>query len=132
MGLDMFLMKRDKIRPSNDFISNYGEEIMYWRKANQIRQWFVNHIEEFNSGDNGEKYIISKQLLEDLVDDISIVLNDRNRAVDLLPTSSGFFFGSQDYDEFYFDCLEMTKEELKDIITDFDWENEEIYYIESW
>lgn len=51
----------------------------------------------------------------------------------LLPTQSGFFFGSLDYDEYYFDCVADTIS----IITEALNENTEnhrssIYYSSSW
>lgn len=38
----------------------------------------------------------------------SAVLADHNKAEELLPTGSGFFFGGTDYDEYYFQDLEET------------------------
>ena len=38
MGLDMYLFKRNK--KTNEEV----QEIMYWRKANQIRRWFENEL----------------------------------------------------------------------------------------
>ena len=61
MGLDMFL--RDK---KNNI------ELIYWRKANQIRKWFVEHLENFDFDDNLGHYDVSKEVLENLADDIEL------------------------------------------------------------
>ena len=95
-------------------------EIAYWRKANQIRQWFVNHIEEFDVGDNGDYYQVTKKLLMELIDDCQTVLDDHNKASEIMPSSSGFFFGSTDYDEWYYKDLENTIERCSRVIEETD------------
>ena len=50
------------------------EEIAYWRKANQIRQWFVNHIQTFYASDNCGYYQITEDLLNNLLSDCLCVL----------------------------------------------------------
>ena len=107
-------------------------EIAYWRKANQIRQWFVNHIEEFNENDNGGYYRVTKELLEKLIEDCKAVLEDHDMVNVIMPSSSGFFFGSTDYDEWYFGDLESTIKKCQRVIDESDWENEVIVYTESW
>jgi hypothetical protein len=47
-------------------------------------------------------------ILEELRNTCKTVLEDRTKAVELLPTQSGFFFGSTEYDEYYFDDLKDT------------------------
>ena len=43
MGLDMYLFKHKKYRENdnayNEEVGKAAEEVMYWRKANQIRSW---------------------------------------------------------------------------------------------
>lgn len=126
MGLDMYLVE-----------GRTGAELKYWRKANQIRQWFVDHIDEFEPTSNCEYYEVSKELLEELVSDIEYVLSGEteeeriDRASERIPTSSGFFFGNTDYDEYYFLQLESTLEDLKEILANWcDWY--EVNYSEWW
>ena len=107
-------------------------EVAYWRKANQIREWFVKHIKEFNYKDNGKFYTVSKELLEKLIDDCKYVLNHHNQAEIVLPTSSGFFFGDTDYDEYYYDVLESIIKQCQEVIDETDWDNEVVVYTESW
>ena len=119
MGLDMGLVKRPKEK----------SELMYWRKANQIREWFANNL--INFVENGETKVY-KEDLEYLLDAVTEVLENREKAPELLPTSSGFFFGSTEYDDWYWQGLTETKEKLEEILRDTDWDNEEIYYWEWW
>ena len=126
MGLDMYLKERKT-----------GIELKYWRKANQIRRWFVDHIDEFDVDDNLEQYDVSKELLEELKKDIEYVLSGEtederlDRAYETIPTSSGFFFGDTSYDEYYFDNLRYTLESLEEILDEWqDWY--EVYYTEWW
>lgn len=123
MGLDMYLEKR---KANNE---EY-EEIAYWRKANQIREWFNSHLE--NGVENCEHTLVSKEDLEQLLEDCKKVLEDHTLAEDLLPTSNGFFFGGTDYDEWYFEDLEDTVKMLEQILEETDFENEVIYYYEWW
>lgn len=122
MGLDMYLFERKT-----------GTELMYWRKANQIRRWFVDHLNDFDPSDNLGEYDVSREVLQDLIDDIDYVLEDESieRAEEVMPTNSGFFFGSTEYDEHYFDSLRYTKEHLQEIL-DTTSEEDEIYYTEWW
>lgn len=122
MGLDMYLFERKT-----------GTELMYWRKANQIRRWSVDHLNDFDPSDNLGKYDVSREVLQDLIDDIDYVLEDESieRAEEVMPTNSGFFFGSTEYDEHYFDSLRYTREQIQEIL-DTTSEEDEIYYTEWW
>lgn len=105
---------------------------VYWRKANQIRQWLVDHIEEFDEDDNGEYYQVTRNILEDLILDCRYVLENHNDADEVMPSSSGFFFGSTDYDEWYFKVLENTIKMCEKVIRETDWNREVVVYTESW
>ena len=124
MRHDMWL--KGEAKNSND----PGYELCYWRKANQIRNFFVNNIDDFNYEDNFGDYVVSKELLEKLLKTIDEVLDDHSKAAELLPTSEGFFFGSQDYDEWYFRELEDTKNNIQQILNNFDFEKEKVVYYE--
>jgi hypothetical protein len=128
MGLDMYLERKSK----NSLPDAEGawEEVMYWRKANQIREWFAEHLEE--GVKNCRFSYVTKENLEDLIKDCKIVLCNHSLAGDILPTSSGFFFGSTDYDEWYFKDLEETIEKLEEVIEETDWDNEDVAYYEWW
>jgi hypothetical protein len=78
----------------------------YWRKANQIHQWFVDNVQD--GEDNCGSYYVTRKQLEDLKDLCITVLANKELAEDLLPTGAGFFFGSTTYDEYYYGDLNDT------------------------
>lgn len=137
MGLDMYLFKHKKFKDNdekfNELARQDEEEILYWRKANMIRSWFVNHT-ALSSDDDGVYIPISRETLELLKQDLEDTLNDYKLATVLFPTSSGFFFGSTDYDEYYWKDLEYTLEEVTKILDEdiVDWDNEVVEYCDSW
>jgi len=114
-------------------------EAGYWRKANEIHSWFVRNVQE-EKDDCGEyevsreklkellelckKVLSSCKLKEGLIRNGSTIkdgkevpivepgkfIEDSTIAKKMLPTESGFFFGSTDYDEEYYDDLKRTVE----------------------
>jgi hypothetical protein len=80
----------------------------YWRKANQIHNWFVENLAD--GEDNCNTMFVNKERLEQLKKVCLEVLENKSLAEDLLPTSSGFFFGSTTYDEYYYGDLNHTIE----------------------
>lgn len=99
--------------------------VAYWRKANQIHRWILEHTNQEN--DDCKKIFISGKRLQELVEECKTVLADHSKAKELLPTQEGFFFGCYDYDEFYFEDLERTIKQLKDVEL-----SEEYIYQASW
>ena len=101
-----------------------GEELIYWRKANQIRKWIVDNL-GYNEDADCEFFPIDKDDFENLIFDITKILecnkNERHvMAESIMPTSSGFFFGGTEYDEWYFKDLEYTKDEVQKVIDNWD------------
>ena len=127
MGLDMYMNRRLKTDTKGD----YAKEVAYWRKANQIRQWIVNHT-EMKKEDNCEIIPMTKELLEQLVKDCAEVIANPKCATKIMPTSSGFFFGSTEYDEWYFQDLRNTIEQVGEILETTDFVNEVVEYTEWW
>ena len=72
---------------------------------------------------------MSRGQLKELVDICKKVLDDHSLAEELLPTEEGFFFGSTDYDEYYYKDLEETVEMLEPLLED---EVGEYSYCSSW
>ena len=75
----------------------------------------------------------SSKLLDELQSTCQQVLDNRKKANKLLPTTSGFFWGSIDYDDYYFNDVERTIKEidaLKEKYKD-NWKNQEFIF-ESW
>lgn len=149
MGLDMYLTGRMYVSkwstPENyeavkgTFpqipweINGVSFEAGYWRKANHIHQWFVDNVQ--NGIDECREHAVSREQLGELLSVCKQVMVDPKLAEQLLPTASGFFFGSTDYDEYYFEDIKHTISILEDIL---DPENEkkylfvDFYYQSSW
>lgn len=72
MGLDMYLFRAKKT-PNGGFSYDYDtDEVGYWRKANAIHKWFVDNVQ--NGEDDCDDYSVSKELLEELLNDCYTVL----------------------------------------------------------
>lgn len=82
----------------------------YWRKANHIHNWFVENIGD--GVDECQKMFVPRDRLEELRDLVVQVIANPEQAEELLPTGEGFFFGSTEYDEWYFADLNDTLEIL--------------------
>ena len=76
------------------------EEVAYWRKANAIHKWFVDNVQ--SGKDDCDSYEVSREQLVKLLGDCEQVKAHNELAEELLPTQSGFFFGSIEYDKWYF------------------------------
>jgi hypothetical protein len=59
-------------------------------------------------------------------------VKDPSVAMGLLPSTSGFFFGSTDYDEFYVDDIKLTIDIITKVLETTDFETQMIYYVSSW
>ena len=105
--------------------------VMYWRKANAIHKWFVDT--QADGLDNCQHIDVTTESLKELVDLCQQALSDKENAGEYLPTESGFFFGSTEYDEYYIQDLEYTQERLKQVIDTME-KNQEHFavYQASW
>ena len=141
MGLDMYLRRgnskmieayRSLTEEQKDRceFSPY-EEVGYWRKANHIRQWFVDKCGYPQDG-NCEEVEVTKEELEELAETCKYVLEHKEEAPALMPTCPGFFFGSTDYDDWYFGNLEDTLAICLKVIEETDWDNEIVLYSDWW
>ena len=173
MGLDMYLDRkvyiwsddRNKLTISGtkekinlDKVKYIIEEAGYWRKANQIHNWFVQNVQD-GDDDCGDYYVSPdkmKELLqlckevkaasklvkgkvqngtrwengksEPIMEDGEYI-EDPSVAQELLPTGSGFFFGSTDYDQWYLQDIEDTIKILEEALED---EEGDYQYHSSW
>jgi len=138
MGLDMYLSKKTYVKywehngdnnyevtvtkagkPTNidpKKVSYIVEEVGYWRKANQIHNWFVENV-QYGKDECQESYV-SREQLEELLGVCRIVKIDKQKAEQLLPTQSGFFFGGTEYDEYYYQDIDSTIEILEEALSD--------------
>lgn len=169
MGLDMYLIRKKYVGAKYehrkvegevninvngkqlpiDFnkISNIEEEVGYWRKANQIHNWFVNKCQD--GVDDCKEYYVTFERLKEL---LRLCKEVKNKAIlknatiengkkledgkwvpilekgkiienaeeieELLPTQEGFFFGGTNYDEYYIQDIENTIQILEQIINE--------------
>ena len=101
----------------------YEEYDAYFRKVNFIFYYFDQTI-----GTMQDQWFafVKPEDVDDLIDRCERVLKNHELAHSLLPTQSGFFFGSTDYDDWYFSdvksCLKQMKKYrklLKDGVTGY-------------
>jgi hypothetical protein len=112
--------------------SIYGVDVSvnvaYWRKSNQIHNWFVINVQR-GEDDCGE-YFVSHNKLKELVNTCALAIT--NKDPNLLPPREGFFFGSTDVDEYYWADIMDTINQLQPIIDRPDFEKLSFYYQSSW
>lgn len=115
--------------PTHAFVTM---EVISWRKVNAVHRWFVenyaNGIDECR-----RMYVFFKDLLR-LKEVCQQVIDDPDRAPELLPTMDGFFFGSTEYDDYYFDDLHYTVSCIKRIeqCSEEELDSLSFYYQASW
>lgn len=156
MGLDMYLYARKYISStpifSEDDPNRYNElkelagvpkdfpdpdfshaqvthNVAYWRKANAIHNWFVKNIQD--DVDDCKTYYVSKESIEILLETCKKVKADPDLAEALLPPVDGFFFGGTEIDEWYFQDIDNTIEQLENCVKYFD-NNWSFEYMSSW
>jgi hypothetical protein len=162
MGLDMYLEARkyiekvdwsqverdgyDNMKPTeqwSDVVSSAGlsklaskdiygahvaVNVAYWRKSNQIHKWFVDNVQ--NGEDNCGEYYVSIDKLKELLTTCQQALFSKDPS--LLPPQAGFFFGSYDIDEWYWNGIKDTIKQLKRILEMSDLSKVSFYYSSSW
>jgi hypothetical protein len=90
--------------------------VMYWRKSNAIHNWMVRELAD--GVDDCRPLELSTDKLRELVVLCEQVLEDHSKAGELLPTGSGFFFGTTEYDEYYYGDLMHTADRLRYIVAE--------------
>jgi hypothetical protein len=111
LGAEEFFSKHSHDRLGS---ADVKVEVAYWRKANAIHKYFVDNLQ--GGKDECQTTEVSRSELQDLLDICNEVMEDRSKAEKLLPTQGGFFFGSTEYDEYYFENIEMTINQLTSIL----------------
>lgn len=146
MGLDMYLsarlylseyasnkkafeklekLKLPGITIPQPYINNFKSvqlevPLMYWRKANQIHDWFVTNTQD--GRDECQTSYVSIEQLRELDEACSKVFMARGDALsmELLPPAKGFFFGGKDVDEWYYEQVRTTMDATHRLIADYD------------
>ena len=153
MGLDMYLYKKhyvknwdwmadhekhtislkkgkkklDHIKP--DRVCSVVEEVMYWRKFNALHKWFVDNVQE--GVDDCKESFVDESDLKMLLETLTYVLENKDSAETILPPAQGFFFGSDDIDEYDWEEVKSTIIQLKDLLEE-DNKGASFYYRSSW
>lgn len=153
MGLDMYLYKKhyvknwdwmtdhekhtisikkgkkklDHIKP--DRVCSVVEEVMYWRKFNALHKWFVDNVQE--GVDDCKESFVDESDLKMLLETLTYVYENKDSAETILPTAQGFFFGSDEVDEYYWEEVKSTIIQLKDLLEE-DNKGASFYYRSSW
>lgn len=149
MGLDMYLTRKKYVRNwdhtpeehrknveifingnkiETEDLTHIEYEAMYWRKANHIHDWFVKNCQD--NEDDCRKSRVDIEQLKELSDLCAFAYKNKDKAEELLPTADGFFFGSVEYDEYYFDSLKETSDVLELLIKNHP--KDEYIYESSW
>lgn len=100
----------------------------YWRKANQIHNWFVDNVQ--GGDDDCREYGVSIEHLKELLSTCKEALEKKDPS--LLPPAEGFFFGSTEIDEYYWGDLSQTIEKLERILSLPEVEELSFCYQSSW
>ena len=160
MGLDMYLIRRKKDLKKDYW--DFDNEEVYWRKANMVHKFFCDNGEEIKNEviykiskenlqelldkcneilekvivkegkiKNGATYNSEKGEWEPILEDGEYIVNEEEIA-EILPTTSGFFFGSTEYDQYYLENIEYTKEKIEDVLRNTNFDEEECIYLASW
>ena len=103
----------------------YAESDVYFRKVNFVYNFFFNKLED-------ECCFADKSDIEELISRCDKVLADHSLAEELLPTVSGFFFGSTDYDKWYFGDVEDCKQQMEKLLSMYDEDTDVVFFIMSW
>ena len=137
------------------------EDVGYWRKANAVHKWFVDNVQngvdnceyyEVNKEQLETLLDICKTIKDKTIMDDGYVKNGERFengmwcpiyeegitvvnpevAHSLLPTTSGFFFGSTEYDQWYMEDIESTIDILTKALETTDFDTHMITYCASW
>lgn len=84
----------------NDIDCENFEFLAYFRKVNFLFEFFSGSLNEEET-----TAVITRGEMEELIEKCEFVLNNRDKASEILPTCDGFFFGSLDYDDYYFESV---------------------------
>ena len=110
----------------------YGASVQvtcaYWRKANAIHGWFVDNVQD--GKDDCKEYYVTKEQLQALRELCQKSDNEKNPSL-LMPVA-GFFFGSDDVDEYYWSQMKETIVQLDRILALPEVDDLSFYYQSSW
>ena len=100
----------------------------YWRKANPVHNWFVKNVQD--GTDDCAAYYLSIDKLRELAALCQKVIDEKSPH--LLPPQEGFFFGNTDINQYYWDCLKDTIQQIDRILLLPNLEELHLEYQSSW
>lgn len=100
----------------------------YWRKANAIHGWIVDNCAK--GVDECQRIYVPREKAQELVEYCKIVLDENDKADELLPPVAGFFFGGQEVDEWYLNDIQQTIDIFEPLLTSE--YADSIHYQASW
>ena len=104
------------------------ETAIYWRKVNCIHNWFIKNCAD--GVDECQPIPVGRAQLELLLEIVTNAIKTKD-TFELEPVS-GFFFGSTDKDEYYWNDLKYTKTELKHLLAKPETSDLTFIYQASW
>ena len=103
---------RNDIKPNR--ICYITEQVAYWRKFNALHGWFVN---ECAGGlDECQNIYVEEDKLVELLETLKKVSDNFTMAKELLPPTQGFFFGSDEVDEYYKEDVNSTIKIIEELL----------------
>jgi hypothetical protein len=118
---------QNRFNGSSLIVKGISIDAMYWRKANAIHNWFVCNIQ--NGEDDCNEYHVGHGQLEELLSYCRQALETRDP--EILEPVEGFFFGSTEIDEGYWDDIQNTVTGLERALT-LPEKEYDFYYQSSW
>jgi hypothetical protein len=131
---EMYERVKPHIKHFEEFGSSWTslfEEIAYWRKANQIHNWFVNTL-HYEKDEPCFTVEVTKDQLSELHKLCVRVLKQKEHPATLLPTRPGCYFGNLSYDQYYYREIFETESLLAHFLENFNFDTHYLLYQCSW
>ena len=108
---------------------SYYYQIGYYRKFNALHRYMCN----LDGGrDECQDILLTRDNIKELYDLLNTINHNRSKAPELLPVEEGFFFGSYDYDDWYFNKVNDAIEMCELFLKYFDFDKYDLIYQASW
>ena len=107
---------------------NTIEDVWTGRKENHIRR-AIEQMKGMSAVNCGYLFL-SREDVERLVGLLKEANANHELAHTLLPTQSGFFFGSTEYDEYYFEDIKRELADFEQVLND--WDEKSVYAYWEW
>ena len=130
MGLDVYVLRKDRV-PDPELakfeLDSLDHEVAYFRKFNAFLNWVNTHVKNVESC---EEILLTQEHLETLKATLQNLT--RKNCHQLLPTRSGFVFGSMEYDDYYWQAVNELRSLLGTLLTETNFESEHIFFYAWW